>query len=189
MENNKRYANNRRQAPYSRSYYVDGNAVRKAAPAPYRTNPNSRPSQKRRPEEQRADQQRRYADRQRQVNQRIAMQNREKALRLDLRYTIFLGFAVIIMLASCVFYLNLQNTATQKNKTITALKSELASLEEINVATKERINDAIDLERVRKYATETLGMVNPDKSQIITYHSSDDDYVKQYQDIPKTDKQ
>ena len=55
-----------------------------------------------------------------------------------------------------------------------------------NSATQERINDAIDLEYVKDYATNKLGMVYPSEDQIIKYKSGSDDYVKQYQDIPQS---
>lgn len=122
------------------------------------------------------------------MNQRIAMRNREKALKLDLKYTLFLGISVVLVLISCVLYLNLQNQMTQKSNKIASLTSELATLTDANSATKERINSAVDLEYVYKYATEKLGMAAPSQSQIIKYQSSDEDYVKQFQDIPQSDK-
>lgn len=122
------------------------------------------------------------------MNQRIAMRNREKALKLDLKYTLFLGISVIFVLISCVLYLNLQNQMTQKSSKIASLTSELATLTDANSAARERISSAVDLEYVYKYATEKLGMAPPIQSQIIKYQSSDEDYVKQFQDIPQSDK-
>lgn len=124
--------------------------------------------------------------RQRRLILRIAKGNREKAERMSLGYTLFLCIALLAALASCVIYLSAQSAVTQKNEEVISLKSELNLLVETNSQTKERINDSIDLEYVRKYATDVLGMVYPAESQIVKYHSDDEDYIKQYQDIPQT---
>lgn len=208
MESNRRQTGRRTASSYGRSYYVEGSSVRKTAPSPYRRQPEGtraagraavkssknfaavgarqaavRPGQAL-PVRRSADQQ--VADKRRQVNQRIAMRNREKALKLDLKYTLFLGISVIFVLISCVLYLNLQNQMTQKSNEIASLKSELNTLTDANIAARERINDAVDLDYVYKYATEKLGMVQPTAGQIIKYRSNDEDYVKQFQDIPQS---
>lgn len=71
------------------------------------------------------------------------MRNREKALKLDLKYTLFLGISVVFVLISCVLYLNLQNQMTQKSSQIASLTSELATLTDANSAARERINSAV----------------------------------------------
>lgn len=191
MESNKHYRGGQRSVSY-RDYYVDGSAVRKTQPRPgnmtatpkRQAHPQQRPES---PRKQRAAvNHNKHAEKQRRVNQRIAMRNREKAFKIDWKYTLFLCVAVGAALFSCVIYLTTQSAVTQKNQEVTALKSELSLLMDTNSATRERINDAIDLEYVREYATEVLGMVYPTESQIVTYKSSDDDYVKQYQDIPQS---
>lgn len=200
MVNNKNYRDSRRSGMSYRNYYVDGSAVRKTAQFPERTKTPGRtaaPGRTGRPDPQRrhaaqpvhhkqAVRNSEHADQKRRVNQRIAMRNREKAFKLDLRYTLFLCIAVIAALGSCVVYLSAQSAVSQKSSEIAALKSQLSTLTEANSVTRERINDAIDLEYVREYATEVLGMVYPTENQIITYQSSDDDFVKQYQDIPQS---
>lgn len=210
MESNRRPTGRRTVSSYERSYYVDGSSVRKTAPSPYRRQPEgtraagraavkssrnyaaagtrqaaARPGQAA-PVRRGANWQ--FADQRRQVNQRIAMRNREKALKLDLKYTLFLGISVVFVLISCVLYLNLQNQMTQRNNEIASLKSELNTLTDANIAARERINDAVDLDYVYQYATEKLGMVQPAAGQIVKYRSNDEDYVKQFQDIPQSDQ-
>lgn len=207
MESNRRQTG-RRAASYGKSYYIEGSSVRKTAPSPYRRQPEgtraargaavrssrnfaaegnkkaaARPGYAA-PIHRSAEQH--IADKRRQVNQRIAMRNREKALKLDLKYTVFLGISVIFVLISCVLYLNLQNQMTQKNNEIASLKSELNTLTDANIAARERINDAVDLDYVYQYATEKLGMIQPNAGQIVKYRSNDEDYVKQFQDIPQS---
>lgn len=161
--------------------YVDGNTVRKLDQAPY--------ERKRREEEKerarRAAQEVRREDKRRR-NQQIAMRNREKVIKIDLKYTLFLGFAVAVTLLVCVYYLALQNQLTTQTKTISSLKSELNALVDENLATEERINNAIDLEKVYEMAKNELGMDYPTKGQIVYYSGTSDDYVKQYKEIPQS---
>ena len=177
MESSRRRTDRRTSPSHNRRYYVEGSSVRKTAPSPYRQQSKGTGTGRSM-----------AIDKRRQVNQRIAMRNREKALKLDLKYTLFLGISVVFVLISCVLYLNLQNQMTQKSSQIASLTNELATLTDANSAARERINSAVDLEYVYQYATEKLGMSAPDKSQIIKYQSSDEDYVKQFQDIPQSDK-
>jgi len=169
MEPNRRNRNN----------YIDGSTVRKLETTPRR---------RRKPDERtnsRPRQSDRQKEKQRQINQNIAKRNREKAAKLNLGYTLFLGVAVIVTLITCIFYLNLNNIATQKSSEITLLKQELNTITDANVATAERINSAIDLETVLEQA-KALGMNYPDASQIVYYNGTDnEDYVRQYQGIPK----
>lgn len=190
MENRKHYSSGRRNIS-NRAYYFDGSAARNPEVYPRRkrtTRPmpgkQSRPQHRRMPA--RTARQRQLAEKQRRVNERIAMRNREKAFRLDLKYTLFFCVVLMITLGCCVFYLMTQSAVTQKNLEITQLTSELSLLTNTNAATRERINDAIDLDYVREYARNVLGMGYPSASQIITYQGSEDDYVKQYQDIPQS---
>lgn len=194
MESNRRRTDRRTSQLYNRRFYVEGSSVRQTAPSPYRKQSKGTrtagngTSGKRRPMPTQPTGRSAAVDKRRQVNQRIAMRNREKALKLDLKYTLFLGISVVFVLISCVLYLNLQNQMTQKSSKIASLTSELATLTDANSAAKERISSAVDLEYVYQYATEKLGMASPSQSQIIKYQSSDEDYVKQFQDIPQSDK-
>lgn len=172
----------RRGRPVPSAYnigYVDGNTVRKLEPAPYEKETKTREQLRREREEKRR----------REVkarNQEIAVRNRARVLKIDLKYTLFLGIAVVATLFMCIYYLSLQSQLTAKNKTISSLKSELTTLTDANQATQERLNNAIDLEKVFNMATNELGMGYPSKNQIIYYSGSSDDYVKQYKDIPQS---
>lgn len=194
MESNRRRTGSRQTAGNQRYYIVEGSAARKTAPSPYRRQPEGTRTVRKsavrpvRPSRPKSEFHRIQAEKKRQVNQRIAMRNREKALKLDLKYTLFLGISVIFVLISCVVYLNLQNQMTQRSNEIASLKSQLNTLTDANVAARERINDAVNLDEVYQYATGTLGMVSPGPDQIITYRSNDEDYVKQFQDIPQSNQ-
>ena len=174
-------------SPYNMGY-VDGNTVRKLEPSPYELERERRRREQIR--RQRARRAREAARREalREQNQEIAVKNRAKVLKIDLKYTLFLGIAVVATLFMCIYYLSLQSQLTSQNKTIASLKSELTALTDENLATQERLNNAIDLEAVFNTATSELGMSYPSQDQIIYYSGSGDDYVKQYREIPQSDK-
>lgn len=168
MEPNRRNQNN----------YIDGNTVRRLETTP-------RPRKKTKERINRPSPTERQRQKQKQINQKIAKRNREKAARLNLGYTLFLGAAIIVTFLTCVCYLNLNNMVTQKSNDITLLKEELNTMTDANVAAAERVNNAIDLETILEQA-KALGMSYPDASQIIYYEETDNgDYVRQYQGISK----
>jgi len=168
MEPNRRNSN----------YYIDGNTVRKLETAPRRRR-KTKERIDRPPETERQRQ------KQKQINQKIAKRNIEKATKLSLGYTLFLGVAVVVVFLTCVYYLNLNNMVTQRSNEITLLKKELNTITDANVAAAERINNAIDLETILTQARE-LGMDYPDAGQIIYFNPTDKrDYVRQYRGIPK----
>lgn len=172
----------RTHRPVSTAYpmgYVDGNTVRKLEPAPYERKVKTK-------EQLRWEREEARRKARQKENKEIAVRNRAKVLKIDLRYTLFLGAAVIATLFMCIYYLGLQSQLTTQNKTISSLKSQLTSLTDANQATQERLNNAIDLDKVFEVATNELGMGYPTKNQIIYYSSSSNDYVKQYKDIPQS---
>jgi cell division protein FtsB len=68
--------------------------------------------------------------------------------------------------------------------TVVTLQQKLDTMTKKNDAAKEMIKTDYDLDYVYHEAVEKLGMVYPNKNKVITYKSSDDDYVRQYEDIP-----
>ena len=162
-----------RRKRHSRStsgYYIDGNTVRKLE-----TLPEDYPQERGRLTEE--ERRRRAA----------ARRNRERALRLNLTYTIFLIVSVVVTVAACVVYLNLQNEIIHTNEQIASLESQLSSITNENLAMEERINSAVDLAKVYNMAVNEFGMTAITEGQIYYYSNDNEDYVKQYDHIP-TDK-
>ena len=90
----------RRQRPSGRTYnmgYVDGNTVRKLEPAPYEDQRRQREREARRKREET----RRRAQQVR--NRQIAARNQARMIKIDLKYTLFLGLAVVVTLLMCVY--------------------------------------------------------------------------------------
>ena len=140
MEQRKHYEGRPKQHMAYGEYYTDGSAARKVVPMqPERTRhrsadrqsaavknsavpkkPMHRPSQpKMDPKKTHLEQQKQMqVEKRKQVNQKVAMRNREKALKIDWKYTIFLCGAVLAVLLSCVLYLSVQTELTQKSSVI-----------------------------------------------------------------------
>ena len=155
-------------------YYIDGSTVRKleAAPEVY---PYERERLTQEERRRRAEIKKRRA---------IAQRNKERALRLDLTYTLFLIVSVVVTVAACVVYLNLQHEITRTNKQIATLESRLTSVTNENLAMEERINSAVDLAKVYNMAVNKFDMTAITEGQIYYYSNNNGDYVKQYAQIP-----
>lgn len=111
--------------------------------------------------------------------------NQEKALPMDLPYVIMLTIAAICTLYLCVNYLQLQSTVAARLNNIEALEKSIETLKSDNDALETRINTSVDLDYVYKVATEELGMVYANKSQVRLYNRTESEYVRQYEDIPE----
>jgi Septum formation initiator. len=103
---------------------------------------------------------------------------------INLTSLLVLCAAIIATLFVCVDYLKLQADVTQMNKQIIVKQQELTVLTKKNDAEYDKINAACDLDKIYRIAVKELGMVYPNKNTVITYKSSDDDYVRQYENIP-----
>ena len=110
---------------------------------------------------------------------------RERALRMNLRYVIFLSAAAVATVTICIYYLNLQATSTQLQKQTASLQKQLKDLQLENDIVHNEIISGVDLEHVREVAVNELGMSYPTERQIVTYTAAPSDYVKQYEEIPE----
>lgn len=148
-------------------YYTDGNTVRKMAV------PVERP---RKPEE-----------RKRQEEQRGNRRTYRKAegLEMSLPYVAFLFAMVVMIVVSCVRYLDLNAQIADKNSKISTLQSQLDTLVTKNDAIDYEINGFIDVDYIMTTATEQLGMVVAGKDQVKFYDSTTSEYMNQLNDIPE----
>lgn len=162
---------NRRYLEGNPNEYIDGNTVRKleAAPVPERVPPTKEEYD---------------LEKERQSRMRKIQRKREKAKELDLFSVAWLVLAVGVTFVVCVKYLSVQSELTVTTKEITALENEILALKEENKTELDSITADIDLDYIYKVATEKLGMVHPDKEQVVPYKSTKGDSVRQYGDIP-----
>lgn len=159
--------------------YIEGNTVRKMAPAPQRRSEEIHRELERKQEKDRIRE-----ERQRQA--RIAARrNQQKALQMSPGYVAFLAAAMAAMVGVCGVYLKLQSDIANRMKTVAALENQVTDLKTDNDATLKRINTSIDLESVKNTAINELGMVYPGREQIVYFQIDTADYMNQYEDIPE----
>ncbi len=146
------------------SYYVDGNTVRKVAvPVEY---PQER--RERRPERK-------------QGHRRSYRQS--EGLEMSLSYVAFLFVMVVIIVTSCVRYLDINSQISQANREISKAQTALDTLITKNDATEYEIDSYIDVEYIINTAKEELGMVVAGKDQVKFYDASDSEYMNQLNDV------
>jgi len=148
----------------TRTSYIEGNTVRKLNAVPdirREERPYETPSPRRREQRQ------------------------PKALStMNFASLLVLTIAMIATVYVCVDYLKLQTDVAKMDKSIITMEKNLTTMTKENDAALAAINTTFDLNYVYKYAVDKLGMVYPNDNEVITYQGSDDDYVRQYEDIP-----
>lgn len=147
--------------------YIYGNTVRQAEVMPQRQ------------EEPRKEHKKKKLDRQ-------ILKNRRKAMRMNPAYVMFLSIAAVAALVVCVWYLQVREELTSRTEHITELQQELADAKEENTTRYNVVMDSVNLEEVRDRAINDLGMGYATSDQIIEYQNPVNDYVKQYESIPKS---
>jgi cell division protein FtsL len=147
--------------------YVQGNAVRKVSTVEL---PLKEP--------------RTYVGNERVTTTRETYRNREKALRMSLSYVMVLGVCCLVLMAVCVRYLSLQDSIATKKADIVSLESKINTLKSRNDALDYSVNSFMDIEHITKVAMEELGMIRATEHQISFYNNTENEYMKQFKDIP-----
>ena len=109
-----------------------------------------------------------------------------KEQRMNPAYVMFLSIAAVAALVVCVWYLQVRAELTSRTEHITELQQELADAKEENTTRYNVVMDSVNLEEVRDRAINDLGMGYATSDQIIEYQNPVNDYVKQYESIPKS---
>lgn len=157
------------------SFYADGNTVRKAEAVPARKAPKRRESEQR-------EQVKRHVRRAQGAQKRAAQAD----LSIDLPSLFMLTVAVIATLFICFNYLRLTASIDSRMTTIEGLETELENLKTENDALEQSIDTSVDLNYVYSVAVNELGMIHAGKDNIINYDKTESEYVRQYEDIPKS---
>ncbi len=152
---------------YQREYYIEGNTARKLSTAPQRVERPEHREKKRH-----------------QVNERVR-RNTKRARAFDLKYTVALVTATAFLFVSCISMLSLQADIAEQKRQIAILESNLNEMTDTNNETSKRLESSVDLTKVYDVATKELGMVYPKTGQVISYETTNPDYVKQYKDVPE----
>ena len=163
----------RTSARTNRGMYVDGNTVRRLAEVPER---------KRQPGRVQASPA--QVPRQKHQLSKEAQKNRQKATAMNWGFVAFLAVVCVAILFCSVKYLRYKSEITAKMSTVASLEEELADLKEDNDAYYSQVTSNVDLNKIKQTALGRLGMKYPSDDQTVTYSTSGNSYVRQYQDIP-----
>lgn len=150
--------------PRNQQYYIEGNTARQLNTVPQRI---ERPERK---EERR-------------VNPRVA-RNQKRARAFDLKYTLCLMAATVVLFGACVNMLSVQSEIAEQRDQIAMLESDLNELTDNNNEMSKRLESSVDLTEIYEVATTELKMVYPKAGQVVSYEASNPDYVKQFKDVP-----
>jgi cell division protein FtsL len=161
-----------RSRHYEDFEYFEGNTVRKLSTVP----------------DYNRERVERNQDNQRRQQVRRGASKREQTMGIDLVSLMFLTAAIIVTMYVCVEYLQVQSGITGMSKEIVSLENQVLDLKNENATTLEQVNASVDLAYVYEVATKQLGMVHAKNNQVITYNGVKSDYVRQYDDIPSSDK-
>ena len=107
-----------------------------------------------------------------------------RANKVNFLYTLGVSAIVVTIFIMCVQYLNIQSAVQGNQNTVTQLQTKLNEITNENDEREVEINTNIDYELIYDTAINELGMIYPDRNQVITYDSVISEYVKQYKDIP-----
>ena len=149
-----------RRSGVQTEYYTEGNVVRKLESTYPQTLEEESPSKK-------------------------VRKNREKVLSMNFPYLVVLSVAMVVVLALCANYISVQSRLTSTIKEAQKNESNLEKLKDENDSAENMIATYLDLDHIKDVAMNKLGMVYAKKNQVITYEKTENEYVRQFDEIPR----
>ena len=149
-----------RRSGVQTEYYTEGNVVRKLESTYPQTLEEESPSKK-------------------------VRKNREKVLSMNFPYLVVLSVAMVVVLALCANYISVQSRLTSTIKEAQKNESNLEKLKGENDSAENMIATYLDLDHIKDVAMNKLGMVYAKKNQVITYEKTENEYVRQFDEIPR----
>ena len=177
-------------ARVNRGMYVEGNTVRRIAEVPDRRRQPGRQQPGRRKQ---TDRNRRSVQaapapaaipKQKRQLSEAAQKNRQKATAMNWGFVVFLAVVCTAIPFCSVNYLRYKSEITARMRSVANLEEELAQLKEDNDAYYSQVTSNVDLNQIKKTAIGRLGMRYPSDDQTVSYSTSGNSYVRQYQDVP-----
>lgn len=99
-------------------------------------------------------------------------------------YALFLTGILVTMVVVLLQYMQLQSNVTRALSTISQKESYLSELRLENDERLNTIETSVDMEEVKRYAMQELGMRYATEEQVVTYTGELRNYVVQYETIP-----
>ena len=175
----------RTEWPTLNTYYVDGNTVRKVEPKVRPVNYVQETSPRKRQIEETPVRKPRVAEPAKKQSQKKAVQPkvyREPKERTSLMTPVFAIYATVALAVIMVFALKMlaaQTALASAADQVTRLESTLNSINQENAKLEALVEAGVDLEHIYQVATEELGLVEADNSQMIYYDQIESGYVRQ----------
>lgn len=159
----------------SRTYYVNGSAVRELETQPVR-----QPEREVRPNRRKIEEEQRKKHR-----RNAARRNRERAFYMNRGYVIFLSACVAVVAFAAVSLIQMQSQVSQRMRNIATLESRITDLKADNDARYKEIVTSVDLEYIKDVAINQLGMNYASEEQIVYFSVENNNFMDQYSDIPE----
>ena len=166
-------------ARVNRGMYVEGNTVRRIAEVPDRRRQPGRQQPGRRKQ---TDRNRRSVQaapapaavpKQKRQLSEAAQKNRQKATAMNWGFVVFLAVVCTAILFCSVNYLRYKSEITARMRSVANLDAYYS-----------QVTSNVDLNQIKKTAIGRLGMRYPSDDQTVSYSTSGNSYVRQYQDVP-----
>lgn len=145
----------------NRHYYIDGNTVR-------------------------VD----HADPQRREKERVRVRTQPAAapvrVRVNMPFVMMLLAVTLLFGCLCFSYLRIQASINASMNRIAGMEEQLAEVRAENAVRLNRLDVQMDLEEVYRIAVDEMGMTYPDGNEVVEYTEQMREYVRQYENIPKS---
>ena len=105
-------------------------------------------------------------------------------IKISLLPVLVFAIAISALLSSAFKYLEVQSDIIQTDKQIRAAETRLADVESLNASLASALDTEIDRNYIYTVAVAKLGMVYPDKNQVVDYEPAEEGYVRQLSAIP-----
>ena len=112
--------------------------------------------------------------------------NRRREQSLSKGYSIYLLAVSVMVVAICIFYLQLQSDNMRRGNNVVNLRNQLTEITEINNTAYQSVIRTIDIDYIRVIATQELGMVVATPDLVIEYQNPNNSYVIMHNEIPAT---
>lgn len=120
---------------------------------------------------------------QREYNQR-RRSDRDYVTSMNKGYVMFLVFVAASVFIAMGSFLMLSAKVSSSRDSITEVKGKIIDLKAKNDDYERRLERSINVDEIRRIATEELGMIYPSNDQVVNYEYEESDFVRQYSDVP-----
>ena len=154
----------------TKNYYINGNTVRELD-SPVRGGRKTREE---------------IEETRRRKNRRNAIRrNRQRAMEMNRGFVVFLTVCVLVTAFTAAAFVQLQAQMPNHMRNVANLESQVIDLRADNDVRYKKLTTSVDLNHIKKVAMKELGMSYPSKDQVVYYTVDNNNFMDQYEDIPK----